>query len=117
MQLHPSSGYVLELSKLRKAIPELNKPNFDAMMDSADTNTDDCMDFLEAVGPPDNETPWPSSVFKLTDEDDSDELKRGVWYAYFEESDIYERSLCLGAIRLDKMIGELPQRREWTTFS
>jgi hypothetical protein len=115
----PSSGYVIEAAKLAALLPESVRGDYERMLDldreDAEYDQEAVQEFLQEHLP--GRTPSPSSVFILGGDDSpGDQLEEGVWYAYYDESDLYEKTLTAEAREMQTLLGELPTREEWGIY-
>jgi hypothetical protein len=110
---NPSSGYLIEASKLAVLIPDNHRQAFsNALTDH---------DFEEAIQLLDqfvsDDVACPSSIFILSDTDTGDDdLEEGVPYAYFDEDNLYIKQEKPDLIRLREKIGESPTAHTWTIW-
>jgi hypothetical protein len=110
---NPSSGYLIEATKLAVLIPDNHRTAFNNAL------TDH--DFEQAVQLLDqfiaNGVACPSSIFTLTDTDTGDdELEEGIAYAFFDEDDLYIKQERPELIRLREKIGEGPSAHSWSIW-
>jgi hypothetical protein len=110
---NPSSGYLIEATKLSVFISEDQRPAFDNAL--ADHDFEKAVDLLDQFVP--TGVACPSQIFALSDTDTGDEnMDEGTPYAFFDEEDLYEKQEKLDVIRLREKIGEAPMNHSWTIW-
>jgi hypothetical protein len=112
-QENPSSGYLIEATKLAVLIPENHRTAFtDALTDHDFETAITLLDqFVSDV------VACPSSIFILSDTDTGDDdLEEDTPYAFFDEDDLYEKKEKPELIRLRAAIGEAPAAHSWTIW-
>ena len=110
---NPSSGHLIEASKLAVFIPEDQRPAFNDAL--AEHDFEEALSMLDHTIPDDVASP--SQIFALTDTDTGDpDLEEGVPYAHFDEEDLYEMREKPDLIRLREAIGEAPTAHSWTIW-
>jgi hypothetical protein len=106
-----ASGYVVALFDLKNVIGD---ENMDKVI--AATDTEGCEEITELVNSflPKG-FPLVESVFVLGDEDESEDLEQHVWYAFWDESDLFELKPRpeLYALRNSNV---WPERKNWVMF-
>jgi len=111
MKNYGGSGYVIALSSLFSVMAPEKVPAIELAMEDCDLEK---IEKLLNESLPSN---YPSleSVLILGDDDESDELERGVWYAVFSEDDLFirEKSPAMKAMNKDKLS---PKHRNWVIF-
>ena len=111
---NPSSGYLIEATKLSVFISEDQRPAFDNALREHDF--EEALSMLDQAIPDDVASP--SQIFVLSDTDTGDgDLEEGVPYAYFDEEDLYEMREKPDLVRLRETVGEGPTAHSWTIWS
>lgn len=112
-QENPSSGYLIEATKLAVLLPDNHRTTFiDALTDH---DFEQAVQLLDQFAPKD--VACPLSIFILSDTDTGDpELEEDVPYAYFDEDDLFIKQEKLELIRLRAAIGEAPAAHSWTIW-
>jgi hypothetical protein len=110
---NPSSGYLIEASKLAALLPDDRRQAFNDAL--ADHDFEEATQLLDQFIP--DGVACPSSIFILSDTDTGDdEMKEGVPYAYFDEDDLYIKKEKPDLTRLREKIGESPTAHTWTIW-
>ena len=109
------SGYVVPADKLDSLLPKHLRKQFLEKLDNLEgESVEDLFEwFCESAGT-DKDT-LPSEFFKLSTEDESDDLELGTIYAYFGESDLF----VLKPSAINKKLARLniiPKRSYWTVW-
>ena len=110
---NPSSGYLIEATKLSVFISEDQRPAFNDVL--AEHDFDKAVSMLDQAVP--TGVACPSAIFVLSDTDTGDgEMEEGVPYAFFDEGDLYEKRERPDLIRLREKVGETPTAHSWTIW-
>ena len=110
---NPCSGYLIEASKLAALVPDAHRRGFHDALDEHDF--DKALSILEESVPANSACP--SQIFVLGDTDTGDgDLEQDIPYAYFDESDLYERREKRGLVRFRQLVGEAPAAHSWTIW-
>jgi len=110
---NPSSGYLIEATKLSVFIFEDQRPAFDNAL--AEHDFEEAVKLLDQAIP--DGVACPSAIFVLSDTDTGDgEMEEGVPYAFFDEGDLYEKRERPDLIRLREKVGETPTAHSWTIW-
>lgn len=120
MRDYPCSGHVLSADKVRQIVYKYGKTS---EVESYDENIKDGYEYVETDALElvqeickANGLPAPESAFILSDEDTvNDNLERHVWYFYFDEDALYERTMTKAHKKLEKM-GFGPTFEAWAVF-
>ena len=121
MRENPSSGYVIELSKLQEAtlklLPDGQKDKFLSDLQKAAASNDweeitgTMAQYMKLAG-----LPEPESAFILGQDDESDgELEKGIWYLTFAQADLYKMQPKPGLLKLQELDAE-PSIHSWAQF-
>ncbi len=121
MRENPSSGYVIELSKLQEAtlklLPDGQKDKFLSDLQKAVASNDreeiigTMAQYMKRA-----RLPEPESAFILGQDDESDgELEKGVWYLTFAQSDLYSMQPKPELLKLQELDAE-PTIHSWAQF-
>lgn len=111
---NPSSGHLIEATKLAVFIPENQRTAFNQAL--ADHDFEQAVELLDQAIP--DGVAGPSEIFVLSDTDTGDgEMEEGVPYAFFDEDDLYEKREKSNLIRLREEIGEAPIAHSWTIWN
>lgn len=106
-----ASGYVVALSDLRKVMGDENMERVIAATDDGDV--EEITDLVNSLLPA--EFPPVESVFILAPEDESDDLEQDVWYACWDDSDLYVKVSTPELLMLNAK-GVSPQFRQWVVW-
>ena len=105
------TGHVIALTELVKVMsPEARE----SILENLDMipNDERCENINDNLPPT---YPRIEEAFYLDDEDESEDLERGVWYVYFATEDLYEQKKTAGMIALEAA-GITPERRNWVVW-
>jgi hypothetical protein len=110
---NPSSGYLIEATKLVVLIPEKHRTAFNTALTDYDFETaTTLLDQFVSDG-----VACPSSIFVLSDTDTGDpELEEDVPYAFFDEDDLFTKQERPELTQLRAAIGEAPAAHSWTIW-
>lgn len=105
------SGYVVPLFDLLKRCDQVKA---DAIIEATnERDTEAITGMVNAILP--EGFPPVESVFILGDDDESAELELHVWYAYWDESDLFELKPRQALYNL-RNSNVWPERQNWVTF-
>lgn len=106
-----ASGHVVALFDLRKVIGD---ENMDKVIAATDTEgTEEITELVNSFIPAG--FPLVESVFILGDEDESDDLEQHVWYAYWDDSDLFIQTKTPAMNALES-VGVTPEYRRWVVW-
>lgn len=113
MHENPSSGYVLEASRLSPLFPAEMIKAFEDLIDEREF--EEAVEFCKALLP--GTVPCPEWFFVLRDEDTGDgEIENDLAYAFFDESDLFEKRPTEQHLELQRLLGIGLERHNWTIF-
>lgn len=105
------TGHVVALFELLKLCGD---ENMDKVIAATDTEgVEEIAELVNSVLP--EGIPPVESVFILGDEDESEDLERHVWYAHWDESDLFELKPRPELYALRNR-GVSPERRNWVVW-
>lgn len=110
---NPCAGYLIEASKLEVFLTDNQRAAFHDALEEHDC--DEALSILARAIPLGVARPTEILILSDTDTGDAD-LEEGVFYAYFDEEDLYEKREKPDLIRLREKIGEAPTPHSWTIW-
>jgi hypothetical protein len=106
-----ASGLVVALFDLRNVIGD---ENMEKVIEATDNlGAEEITAMVNSFIP--KGFPSVESVFVLGDEDESDDLEQHVWYATFEDSELYIRTKT-PALHALESVGVNPELRRWVVW-
>lgn len=108
-----ASGYLVLASDLTKLLPKDKQPQYETLLAAHDW--DGTGDYLATHLP--EHLPMPEEIFLMSTDIETDDptLQRGVLYAQYAESDLFERKPTLLMSNL-MVEGITPTNRRWVEF-
>jgi hypothetical protein len=111
MRHYPSSGYIVPICQIIKLTPEEHHAKLNELLEDWDYDAVWAL-FREHL--PESFPPF--DIYHTNEEDDISEcMEHGVFYAIFEEDDLFEKKPTAAQIVMNRL-GIVPHLADWSVF-